>query len=163
MIASDLIVVAFKVINFAALIGLCLYFFQRKLKKKIKTKIEEKEVFWQNLQTNKKVLIDQQHKLSIEITWQQQYAQELLKKIGIWRSTSLEFEQALQNAMLVNAQQAYERTLAIKEHKQLLATLDQIVPKAMDDVHKELVHYFSELKNADRYVENVVVFMKKSI
>ncbi len=162
MSATEIIAFLFKLINFGALAGLFIYLFQRKVKDRIKTKIKEKEVFWQNLQTNKQALIDQQHKLRIEIACQKDYGNALLQKIVLWHKASSLQEQAFIEEAKINAQKVYERTRTFHEKKEERELLQQIVPLAIDEARKTLEDRFAQEKNAEKYMANIFRYLKKS-
>lgn len=162
MSVPEVIAFLFKIINFSVLIGLVIYIFQRKVRGQIKTKIREKEVFWQNLQTNKQALIDQQHKLQMERAAQKDYGMELLKKIETWDAASKAHQQNLIEQMKHNAHKVYERSAKFYEKKQERQLIKKAVPIAFDQARETLIAQFAKEENIQKYMNNIFTFMKKS-
>jgi hypothetical protein len=161
MIAHDVIAFIFKVINFGALFGLGAYFFCKKFKKQIKAKIEEKEVFWHNLKTNKINLINQQNVLTTEISIQQQYAQELLKKIAQWKSVSLKNQELLSKDFQENADRAYKRALKVQDFRKQRELFEHVAPRVLKSSHEELDHYYGQDYHSEKYLGHIINFMEK--
>ncbi len=163
MPTSEIIAFIFKLINFGALVGGFTYLFQRKLKEPLVTKIKEKKLFWKNLEINKQALIDRQHKLDLEISWQDEYGKTLLKKIAQWDNASAQEEAALVKKMEKNAQDVYEGSVRAQKSQKMQKALDALVPIVFGQARTTLKKKYLPQDSGQEYIAKILGSMHKGL
>ena len=152
----------FRVINFALILGLIIYVFRRKFLGQIRSKIQEKEIFWKNLQNNKDALIKQQKDLNDDIDWQNRYAQELLLKIDHWRSVVDKYHEFEKKKEKEIVEKIKHRRIVQQDCAQLNMITNNIAPRILEHVHENLIKTFDDSQKSKIYlVESIHRLIKE--
>ena len=159
---SDIVSFVFRVLNFAAILGLIVYFFRTRFLDQMRSKIREKEVFWKNLKNNKTMLVKRQEALDDEINWQDTYGQKLLDKIDQWHK-----HMDMRHEVEIKKREEYsknaERRRSTQEkYAQLQTVATSVATSAFERVGDELEKVFSNKKKADAYLGKIVTSLQKS-
>jgi hypothetical protein len=163
MFQSEIVAAVFQFINFGALIGAAYYFFYTKFLGPVKDQMKEKEVFLSNLQKNRESLIAQQEKLNKEITWQDNYAHELMEKISYWHEATESQQAARIKEGESNANKAQERVKKQAEYYQIRLKTKKIIPMAFNQAQKELEKIYSNHILEKEYVEKSINKLRESV
>ncbi|MGE0207155.1 MAG: hypothetical protein AB7R69_04900 [Candidatus Babeliales bacterium] len=152
----------FNALNTGAFFGLIYFVFIKKVKPGIKTKIQEEEIFWQNLHINKQALLDQQHKLDLEIDMQKLYGTGLLKKIEQWHHTVDEQQEQFNAQAQECAQKMYHHSLKIQEHRMQEEMMRVVIPQACAKTRKAMHTKFEDSKAVEHYFDKIFSCINKS-
>lgn len=159
---SDIVSFVFRVLNFAAILGLIVYVFRTRFLDQMRSKIREKEVFWKNLENNKTMLIKQQEELDDEINWQDIYGQELLAKIDQWHKHMDNIQEIEMKKRKEYCKEAEDRRTTQEKYVQLQEVAKRVSVSAFERIGDELEKRFSNKKKADAYLDKIVTGLQKS-
>ena len=160
---SQIVAMAFKLINFGIIISVSIYYFKTRLLRKIKDRIKEKEVFKENLHANKHQLIGQQHKLDEEIVWQREYAGQLFEKINRWNAQVKTSQDQQARKLETYIQDTEKKREQQAHHQAMFHMIQRVVPIAFDNVTKKLKATFEpDGPQAAQYIDGIIKNIKKS-
>jgi F0F1-type ATP synthase membrane subunit b/b' len=159
---GEIVSFIFRVLNFAALAALVIYIFRSRFLAQMKSKIREKEVFWQNLKNNKTTLVKQQKELDEEIAWQDSYAQELLAKINKWHEQVHILYDLEKKKHSVYSLQIEQRALTQEKYYQLQILVSHVAACAFQRAQEDLSIMFSDETKASAYLDKLIMSLQKS-
>jgi hypothetical protein len=158
----EIVSIAFKLINFAALITLGIYLFKRFALPDIQLQISKKQQKQADLFLQNQLLKEQAKAMDFTIAEQQSVSRGLLQKIDLWKSLiahhNLEQDKEKKARYLSLAQKAttQQSYIALKhvEKKALLPALEQ--------ARKDLIHDYQAMPLGQSFIANVIEKIEKS-
>lgn len=154
--------IIFRLINFAALIGLAVFIFKRYFLADITEKIHLEEVEKDTLRHQIGQLDQQGNILCHEIVEQEELCKKLAQKVSQWHQIfNHELEQARKENMVLRVKSAEraERQKKFIEHEQLM---NAVFPQAIEQIQSQLIKEFSAADRNKTFVIDVIDHMKKS-
>lgn len=154
--------ILFRVINFAAFIGLIAFLFKRNLLPAIKKQIQEKKLLLQNLEQQKQGIKYQHNNIDNALEQQKHLADELIAKINLWRTKVEEkqiHEYEQRKALLLKIQ---EKTFKQSQEQALFHLNKTLVPKVLSHVEQKLTEKFESNDHGQLYIKDIIGFLQES-
>ena len=163
MFAESIITIIFRILNFAALIGLFAFMFKKYFRKEIETSIENDRLAEINLHTR---IIEIEHRgseLSEEIIKQEKLCQHLVARTDQWK---VAFEKDIKLRQL--EQQALRKLMAERAERQAKSiayerVIQAVLPTALERARTRLAKSFANPADGKEFVQTILNHMKKSI
>jgi hypothetical protein len=162
-INQSFVAIAFKFINFFAIIGLGFYIFKKYLKTDLLFSIAKKEADYQDLIAQQSTLENKQHELDFLIKQQLIQCQDLRSKIDEWSKAILlehDKQKKEQNDLIAAIK---KRATEIAEKKQYQHVQNVILKTVIVDLEKSLIDHFKNPQKSSNYVDAIVHFMNEKI
>ena len=154
--------VIFRIINFAAFMGLFAFLFKRKLLPSIKKQIQEKKLLLQNLEQQKQGVKYQHSNLDNAIEQQEHLAIELQKKIMLWQM-QLKQEQEQLNKQKTIMQEAIKIKAQKQKQERALKQLNKIIaPRALEQVEHTMKQEFADNARNEAFIRDIIIFIQES-
>lgn len=148
---------AFKLINFAIVVGFVVYYIKTKMLDNVRDQIRQKELFEQNLATNSEHLLQQIEQADKDFISEKQYANQLLEKIAAWHKQVDEQNQKQKARAEACYTQAVARRTEQQEYTVRAHTVRALVPDTIASLAQQLEReYSNDPQKADRYIQKVL-------
>ena len=163
MFGESVVTILFRLLNFAALVGLFAFIFKKYFKKEIEESIEHDHLEEINQQTRKREIEQRGSELSEEITKQQKLCEHLAARTNQWK---VAFEKEVKQK---KQEQHVLRNLAKERAEQQAKTIvyertvQSVLPKALDKARNKLKESFAASEHGREFVKGIIVHMKKSL
>ncbi len=162
MFDESLVTIIFKLLNFAALLGLGFFIFKRYFQNDIIETIENTQLEEINLNTRISELGMRGSELSREIIDQEKLCDYLKDRTDQWNEAfkkDVEYRRQCQKVL--------DEHMAERTDKQINSILQErmrraILPEALKQVHSQLVESFESKSQGKEFVQNILDYMKKS-
>lgn len=160
MIATEFIVLAFRIINFGVLIALLGYLFKKYALSTIQQRMLEKRAYVGGLQEQYRSIIYQQEQIAAIRKEEELLCQRLQQQVSMWRF-------AIEKERKIRLEEKEQRKDVLKERAQykeqqirLLYLKKQVIPHAVRQAEEELQRYFSDKQAGNQYVQQIITRMR---
>lgn len=160
-INHDIIAIAFRFINFIAIIGGLFFIFEKYGKSKFLARIEQEKADHQELRTQQIKLETEQAQLDIASKEDALACEKLKSHIDSWKKTVLlsHDTQAQKYVAIMHAR---------KKRKELIADLQEqarvksiVTQSVIAHLEKSLTRHFADAKKSDTYLTEIIHFMNR--
>ena len=163
MFAELLISIIFRLLNFAALIGLFIYIYKKYLQNDIEASIEHDRLAEINLNTRIDEMQQRSSELSEEIIKQEKLCTYLNERTAQWK---VAFEKDMKERQA--EQQAIHKQTVNRAHQQIKTIeyermAQAILPKALERARNQLKKSFDQKAHGKAFVGDILSHMKKSL
>jgi len=160
---QDIIVIAFKLINFAALIGVGFFLFKKHVLPDLLLSIARKKNKQDLLFLQQSNLEKQQIKLDIQHKEDAAQCQAFRTKIDEWKKVVAQEDNILkkehENMMMVLRKRT-ERTILQREQQRIHKIVAHVVVKKLE---KSLSEHFEKIQESSDYLNSIIDFMNERI
>ena len=159
---DDIVRFIFKSINLIILATLSVYIFRKKILPLILQVIAKKKAYKHNLKIQYATLKKDNSKIDSEIVLQKENAEEISKKIVMWKKSFnkkcsfLEQDTCKIFTKIENRTQIQQNFLDQKSVK------DIVIPIALEEAKLDLENYFSSEKQQNVFLNSSVLFLKRA-
>lgn len=162
MFDESIITIIFRLINFAALVGLFYYMFVKYLLPDIKSDIQLHEQEAEAQKTSIEQLENRNNQLSQKIIDQEILCSKLMQRVEQWR-TAFERESEHNNRDLeeirIKTTHRLKRQQDMMAHKKIMSI---VVPKALEKAEQDEIQYFSQDSAQKDYIREIIAHVTKS-
>lgn len=152
----SLMTIFFRIFNFALLIGIFYYLFNKYVKSSLEEKMSQKESLVKGLEEQGYMLEGKQHELEVRLSAQARKNAQLQERINEWQTAvqdehkknEIEYATIVQ-AMSVRMQYKNEQ---IKQDR----LTKKVVPLALQHARTALQQKFSDQENGHRFIQNLI-------
>ncbi len=163
MSIHDVSFVFFRMLNFAALVALGVYVFYKYMLNGIQQKIAQQQAMRENKLRQKQLLHEENEKIKQSIQVQAQMGEDLLDKVAQW-SVQVEKERVAnkkyRDELRIQQEKKHERQ---REQRELYALKKLVMPGAIEQARKELIHQFAVENKSENYLNSLMAIINKSI
>ena len=163
MSIHDVSFVFFRMLNFAALVALGVYVFYKYMLNGIQQKIAQQQAMRENKLRQKQLLHEENEKIKQSIQVQAQMGEDLLDKVAQW-SVQVEKERVAnkkyRDELRIQQEKKHERQ---REQRELYALKKLVMPGAIEQARKELIHQFAVENKSENYLNSLIAKMDTSI
>lgn len=159
---QDIIVVAFKLINFAALIGVGFFLFKKHILPDLLLSIARKKNKQDSLFAQQTSLEKQQLQLDIQLKEDAAQCQAFRNNIDEWKKTVAQENNILKKeheSMLLFLQKRAKHAAAQREQHRIQKIVAHTV---VEKLEKSLSHHFKKTEESARYLDSIINFMNES-
>jgi F0F1-type ATP synthase membrane subunit b/b' len=152
----SLMTLFFRIFNFALLIGIFYYVFNKYVKSSLEEKMSQKESLVKGLEEQGYMLEGKQHELELRLAAQEQKNAQLQERIGEWQ-TAVRHEHKkdeIEYAIRVHAMN--ERIQYKNEQIKQDRLTKKVVPLALQRTRLALEQKFSDQESGHRFIENLI-------
>ena len=160
-INHDIIAIAFRLINFVAIIGALFFIFEKYGKDKFLARIKQEENNRQALRTQQIVLEKQQAQLGADSKEDALACEKLKTYIDDWKKVvTLEHENQVQKhtSFLLASKKRKADIATGQEHKRVQRIVTQEI---ISNLEKSLALHFADTKKNSAYMTDIVLFMNR--
>lgn len=158
-----LIDVFFRIFNFFVLFGLSSFLFYKYLLPKFKRALQDKQNTALKLQQEIERLKQEQEIFIQQKSDQEVLCKELCDKVDLWRSVWLERKSDLAKNDLKIKSSIKKRKAAQEHNYELKLAYEEVNPRAIDLLHKNLAIQFSTRESKKAYTEKIISFLKNTL
>lgn len=163
MFDESIITIVFRLLNFAALIGLFVFLYRRYFKHEIEQDIERERLDQINIHETIKQLDIRSQELTGTIIDQENLCKQLIVRTTEWKQAwdkdaikQYDDKQLLERKTLERAQ---KQQAMIKERK----IAQDVLSQAIEHARQELIAHFAQPKNGQLFIVDILAMMEKSI
>lgn len=156
MLYESWVTSAFRVINFAVLVGLAYYLYKRYFKNRIDDKMTQKEALLKGLEEQGYFLEGKAHDLEMQLKEQEITGNRLKEKMQDWTDAVTQEHHKYQEEQRIFAAKAAAR---VQKKNELLAQQvlqKEILPPVLTKAHNELVKQFDNGVESKQYVHTII-------
>lgn len=159
----SLLIIIFKILNFAVLVFLARYAIQRYLVPFAYSAMQEYDNFLIQLLAKKRSFQEQEDRVRAQIHEQDLFFLDIEKKFSLWQQ-ALEKELAKKDAQQCMLEEEIQNITAQRLYNlQTKLAQKQLFPKIIQEAESEIVHYYNDARVQDRYTNVVIANLKKRI
>lgn len=152
----------FALINFTIVIGILTYAFIRYLRPAIKHELYLEREHVTHLKTHRLELVERQEQVDKEIAQQSLEAEELKKKVALWRELDYKESQKKAEALQYHIQELEKKREKQSENHNLQLMSRRISGRVTAQVIQDLETYFSGQGNQERYMDDLLNTLEKN-
>jgi len=156
MLSSTIIAFVFRILNFAALVGVIIYLFKRYALDMICEQMSEKEAHMQGLVEQKRMLIWRVHELNRSIELQEARGKELVEKVDQWQA---QYQKAITQHEQETKENA-ERVGVLRQIRSKRISQElmerELLPDIFKEVRQTLTEKFSQASENSHFVEELI-------
>jgi type II secretory pathway component HofQ len=159
---NEIIAFIFKIINFFVFIALGIYLFKKYAYQKIVIGIAKKKSLMEGLFNRQRELEQQQYLLDQTVVKEEQFCQQLKKKIDLWKCSVVKEEKEKQQEQENQAQILYNN---LKKKMNSIVTKQverKAHQKAITNAQAVLIQQFSQEKNAQHFLTWTISWMAEN-
>lgn len=161
MFSSHIISIAFRLINFGALIGLALYFFKKSGKSALMHILTEKKGYFGGLQEQKRALDYQKEQITQEAAQQDLLIALLKERVIQWRQRVAQEQEMFEHYKSLQLEIMQERIQKRKERIAQQKLYAYVMPRAIKQAQDRLIKQYESSESADQFMSNIFKHMKK--
>jgi hypothetical protein len=154
--------VLFRIINFAAFIGFCVFLFKHYFLPSIKKQIQEKKLLLQNLEQQKQGIKYLHNNLDNAIEQQKHLADELTEKITLWRTNVLHQQGQAQESQKLVLEKMHKKITQQNQEQDLVQLNKKIIPSVIKEVRETLAHHFGNNDASQPFIKDIITFIQES-
>lgn len=163
MFAESLVTIIFRILNFAALMGLFAFIFKKYFRKDIEASIENDRLTEINLNTRISEIEHRSSELSESIIKQEKLCQHLVARTSEWKlafEKDVKLRQQEQQTLHKRSRERAERQAKTIAHERLVQA---VLPKALEAARNKLKKSFETSAHSKEFVQGILAHMKKSV
>jgi len=163
VLSKEIVSTIFRFINFAVFAGLLVYLFKKYALPQVKEKLVEKYAFFKDLENQYKNLINQNEVAKNEIKDQDNLFEVLKKKITLWNKSCDKENKAREKELELIIQYHKDRLEKQTQNIQHQKLLEEVFPRVIAGTYKQLEEKFSKKQESEKFLNNIIGYMKKSV
>lgn len=163
MFAESFTNILFRLLNFAALMGLFAFIFKKYMYHDIEESIKHDQLEEININTRISEIDHRGSELSEEIIKQEKLCKHLVTRADQWNSA---FEKEVKEKQ--NEQQALHKKIVVRAELQAQTIANErmihaVLPKAIETARNKLTQSFASETKSNEFVQGIIAHMKKSL
>lgn len=163
MFVELLVTIIFRLLNFAALIGLFIYIYKKYFQNEIEASIEHDRLAEINLNTRIDEMQQRNAELSKEIITQEKLCEYLNERTSQWKVAFQKNTKQRQTEQQARTKKAVERAKQQVKTIEYERMVQSVLPKALERAHNQLKKSFDQKAHGKAFVQDILSYMKKSL